>query len=68
MHEEAVTAKLRQLESTLWSALDLDTVGARMAAAPPPGPEDHQMGTGHTHNACFMCSNSAATAGCGTCG
>lgn len=68
MRADADTLPLTSAERDLWAALELDAVGERMALAPAPAPDDHQMGTGHTYNACFMCSNSATTAGCGTCG
>lgn len=55
------------LENDLWEALDLDLVGKKMAEISAPGDDPVQMGTGATVNACYGCSNSATTAGCGTC-
>lgn len=56
-----------RLEEAIWMALELDDVGKKMAEVPAPGEEPIQMGTGATVNACYGCSNSATTAGCGTC-
>lgn len=54
-------------EQELWTALDLDKVGKEMAETSPSGDRKIVMGTGATVNACYSCSNSATTAGCGTC-
>lgn len=62
------SSSARDAEEFLWASLDLDAVGDLMAEPAARGPDAQQMGTGHTHNACFMCSNSATTHGCGTCG
>jgi hypothetical protein len=54
-------------EAQMWQALEMDEFEEEMAGsslgATPVG-----LGTGHTHNACYQCSNSLTTAGCGTCG
>ncbi len=54
-------------EEQLWSMLEMDGVGELMANS-NLAENSHQMGTGATMNACYSCSNSATTAGCGTCG
>jgi len=64
IHENSASL---QAEDKLWSLLEMDEIGERMAAPVVAGADDLQMGTGHTHNACYMCSNSATTHGCGTC-
>lgn len=57
-----------EAEAAIWSILDLDETTQHMETAIAVGIDSQQMGTGHTHNACYMCSNSATTHGCGTCG
>lgn len=68
MTSPTATTNTRDAEEFLWSVLDLDAVGERMEQGSAPGSEVPQMGTGHTDNACYQCTNSASTAGCGTCG
>jgi hypothetical protein len=67
MNVQARSNEARKVETALWAMLELDEVGERMEAPVSPAGEAPQMGTGHTVNACYMCSNSATTAGCGTC-
>lgn len=61
------TSDTTRFEDDLWAALELDLVGKKMAQVPAPGDDPIQMGTGATVNACYGCSNSLTTAGCGTC-
>ena len=56
------------LETVLWQSLEMDSLRDEMTTGSFPHGDPIFMGTGHTHNACYMCSNSATTAGCGTCG
>lgn len=58
----------RAQEDAIWSALEMDDLGDEVTAGVAPGLSQVGMGTGHTHNACYGCSNSATTHGCGTCG
>lgn len=62
-HNDVVT-----LEDEMWRALEMDDIHDEMRAGVAPGVSQVGMGTGHTHNACYGCSNSARTHGCGTCG
>ena len=63
-----VKERAQIVEETLWRALDMDRLDDEMIEGSFTGAGSELMGTGHTHNACYMCSNSATTAGCGTCG
>ncbi len=56
------------LEAELWSALGMEDLERQMAGETFTAGSRLMMGTGHTVNACFMCSSSSATtAGCQTC-
>ena len=55
------------VEETLWHALGMDELGEEMSTPTALGESSVLMGTGHTHNACYACSNSNTTAGCNTC-
>ena len=59
---------IQDIEAMLWTSLSIDDVGEQMTDNSFPEGDPIFMGTGHTHNACYMCSNSATTAGCNTCG
>lgn len=62
---DAATAD--EVEARLWQSLEMDELSEKMSAESFPHGDPVFMGTGHTHNACYSCSNSATTAGCGTC-
>ena len=55
------------IESTMWSMLDLDSLDKDMASGEFTPVSQLMMGTGRTQNACEMCSNSNTTSGCGGC-
>lgn len=61
-------ATIENLEDDLWQALDMDSLHDEMITGAFHDRNAVFMGTGATQNACYMCSNSATTAGCGTCG
>lgn len=54
-------------EEQIWAMLEMDGVEELMMNSSLTD-SSHLMGTGSTVNACYSCSNSATTAGCGTCG
>jgi hypothetical protein len=56
------------LEDMLWNALDMDELSSEMIYGSLTGGNGVAKGTGHTVNACNVCSsNSNSTHGCGTC-
>jgi hypothetical protein len=55
------------IEEEIWNALEMDDLKDQMTTEMAPGENSVMMGTGSTHNACYACSNSNTTAGCGTC-
>lgn len=55
------------VEVEMWEMLDMNAVGSEMQSSNLSSSNQIVMGTGATHNACYMCSNSATTHGCGTC-
>lgn len=56
-----------EAEAAIWSSLEMDALGVKMAS-PSHAPTAHVvMGTTRTQNACNQCGNSSKTAGCGGC-
>lgn len=57
-----------EVESAMWAALGLDDLQKEIMGESFSAGSQLVMGTGHTVNACFMCSTSSnTTAGCNTC-
>lgn len=55
------------IEALMWSGLDMEDLHKQMVS-PSHAPNNSLMlGTGRTDNACYMCSNSLTTSGCGGC-
>ena len=54
-------------EETMWRALELDSLNSDMKSGDFAPNNQLSMGTGRTDNACYMCSNSCTTHGCGGC-
>ena len=52
-----------QIEEVFWKTLDLDKLEADMAKGSEQDRDVLFMGTGYTHNACYMCGSSAQTHG-----
>lgn len=61
------TKELRNVEEELWKALDMDNFSDEIISDSFPTGQSARKGTGSTVNACNQCTNSATTAGCGTC-
>ncbi len=68
MNSTTSNDKTDLLEREIWQALNLDDLEDEMMTGGLGQRDAANMGTGATHNACYHCSNSATTAGCGTCG